>query len=341
MLRTFHFVATVTLTVFISCAFGGCAHMQQKRNSVNQAITIADIYEKQVLDNLARFTVNPYATPAFSIASQATNGVTDHGEFGLSDGAFTGKFFGFLSSNAARDNELNMTQDAVKDPRRLRLMQCAYQTALGISIDDCQNCCKLLGEWKGDKAACWDQCGITCGWVCKSNSRKDIPKCCCENYGVFCGTYVWVNPAYRNEFSKLVMTIIDFAAGDPAPDPNPVKATYYFGADGKPAVMGQHVKEAEAYVSREEFNKQLADAFQIPKLKEEISRNETALKVAKDTPEARREIERLQTELQRLQQPAIPTLVAPPNFGERAGSSLNYQNDLLRTRQLLNTVPGR
>ncbi len=151
MAHTIRQLVTHTLAVLIAIGCGGCAHLQQKRNSVHQAITVADIYEKQVLDNLARFSVNPSATPAFSIASQATNGVKDHGEFGLSDGAFTARFFGFLSGNSARDNELNMTQDPVKDPKRLRLMQCAYQTALGIPIDDCQQCCELLVEWTGDR----------------------------------------------------------------------------------------------------------------------------------------------------------------------------------------------
>ncbi len=199
------------------------------------------------------------------------------------------------------------------------------------------------------------------------------------------------------------MTIIDYAAGDPAPDPKAIKVTYYYGKDGKLAVKGQHVKEAEAYVVKEEFNKQVANELQIGKLKQQIASAQTSplrerqkiadllknndganladvkklfeqrgiprwvlsnaletqhlsddgLKISDlnvdidklaDATEKniQKEIDALQSQVQLLEQQAgeIPALAAPSNFGEPAGANQYYQNDLLRTKQLLNTVPG-
>jgi len=199
-----------------------------------------------------------------------------------------------------------------------------------------------------------------------------------------------------------VMTIMEFGAGDPAPDPKAVKVTYYYGKDGGRALKGQHVKEAEAYVVKDEFNKEIAAELQIgiAQLKKEIEERESVLepkvdlqntlestiaksissndklwleelrghlpgfpdtaitKSVKSTEDglidskltepktqaieirnnAEQYVKGLKKELQRLeesQQLDIPALASPPSFGSPAG-----QNDLLRQKQLLNTVPG-
>lgn len=193
----------------------GCAHLQLQKNTVRQANTVGDIYEQQVLDNLARFVVNPYATPSFSVANQATNGITDHGEVGLAEGAFSARFWAHLTAGGSRDQSHDFTMNPVTNPGRLRLMQCAYQAAIGLPRDECDDCCKLMDEWSGSQHSCADPCGITCGWVCTSTKWRDVPKCCCNRYGEYCGTYVWVAPCHHREFSKLVAAVLDYAAGDP------------------------------------------------------------------------------------------------------------------------------
>lgn len=365
--------------------------MQLQKNSVRQAGTVSEIYEQQVLDNLARFVVNPYATPTFSIASQSTNGVADRGEFGISDGGFTGKFFAFLSAGGSRDAEQNFTLDPVANPQRLQLMQCAYQRAVGLqAANDCDKCCEYLVAWTGRVDACRDACGITSGWLCKSDCRKDVPKCCSENYGEFCGTYVWVDPCFRSEFSKLVMTIIEYAAGDPAESFDNVKVTYYIGEDNLPATKGNHVREIEAIVPRTALNEQqllssipelsaqLAEKKQASAEAREVLSNDDARKDtskvnaaisnirkafpnlalddsalmeslsarnAEDNSETvvDKDIRSLQEQLDQAKREVIviPSTGAGINFGPAAGSKGLFQNEILRQRQLLNTVPGR
>ncbi|MFM2001710.1 MAG: hypothetical protein RI963_1136 [Planctomycetota bacterium] len=46
--------------------FSGCTHRQLRWNTTHQAQTLTDIYEQQVLDNLAMFVRNPNSTPFFA-----------------------------------------------------------------------------------------------------------------------------------------------------------------------------------------------------------------------------------------------------------------------------------
>ena len=230
---------THMLIIILICFTVGCTHMQLQRNSNRQARTVADIYEQQVLDNLARFTVNPYSTAFFSVAFQGTNAVNDHGALGLAAPGFTGRFFDSLSGDASREMNQAWTLNPVVNSNRLALMQCAYQKAVGLPMSECDQCFEIERAWHGKNYDSHDPCGITCGWVCHSNCWRDVPKCCCKRHGYHCGTYVWVDPCYEHEFSKLILKIVEYASND-MPTSKTKELTFYLNADNEFADVGKH-----------------------------------------------------------------------------------------------------
>jgi hypothetical protein len=65
-------------TTILCCC--GCTHGQLRYNTIQQANTLTEIYERQVLNNLAMFVENPYALPHFAVANLGTSNVTDTGQ---------------------------------------------------------------------------------------------------------------------------------------------------------------------------------------------------------------------------------------------------------------------
>ena len=55
------------LAVAAALAGTGCTHVQLRKNTVNQADTLSEIYQQQVLDNLAMFVYDYYSLPHFAI----------------------------------------------------------------------------------------------------------------------------------------------------------------------------------------------------------------------------------------------------------------------------------
>src|SRR5262245_31383339 len=109
----------------------GCAHQQLRWNTTHQARTLTDIYEQQVLDNLARFVHDPNALPSFAFPNQGGSDVTDTGSVGSDT---TWNRIGFVSEvlrlSGTRGVKEAWTMTPVYDVRRLELMKCAYQHAL-------------------------------------------------------------------------------------------------------------------------------------------------------------------------------------------------------------------
>ena len=61
----------------------GCTHLQLEKDSVNQAYTVGDLEQQQVLNNLAMFVYNYNSLPYFSYPNQGATVVTDQGNAGL------------------------------------------------------------------------------------------------------------------------------------------------------------------------------------------------------------------------------------------------------------------
>jgi hypothetical protein len=131
----------LTAGVFVA---GGCTSVQLRYSTVNQAATLTEIYESQVLNNLAMFAENPYALPHFAVANSGTLSITD---FGQLNSPSLNQFRETIGFEGSRQAAQGWTLDPVRDPRRLSLMRCAYQHALGVAPDRCPDCCELEKEW--------------------------------------------------------------------------------------------------------------------------------------------------------------------------------------------------
>lgn len=140
-------LALAACCVFVG-ALPGCMHIQLGKNAVNEAFTVGDLEQQEVLNNLAMFVYNPSSMPFFSYPNQTATTITDQGNAGLSagwsrpitsGGTSTGapKHFGDfllsslgLTANAQRTNQEGLVVTPVNDPRKLELMRCAYQTVV-------------------------------------------------------------------------------------------------------------------------------------------------------------------------------------------------------------------
>jgi hypothetical protein len=235
----------------------GCAHSQLRWNTTHQAKSLTDIYEQQVLDNLAMFIHDPNSLPFFSTPSTGSSQVTDQGSMG-SDLTFKraiGLDTGVLKLFGQRSMLESWSLSPVSDPRRLELMRCAYQDVvascgIGSAIGACPDCEKLrnkfhLGSAKSQKSliqhsqetgkttpaclapVCWF--GFGCEKCVASHGK------CCKS-GTYCGTYVWLLPNGQDELSKLTLVILDYALNQPAAASlaPTVEAEFRLKADGTP-----------------------------------------------------------------------------------------------------------
>ncbi|MGE0609850.1 MAG: hypothetical protein AB7O62_22355 [Pirellulales bacterium] len=245
----------------------GCTHVQLRRNTIHQAQTVADIYQQQVMDNLARFAYDFDSLPHFSVAVTGASQVTDSGSL-----SYTIQWMGNLVTNTLnptvqRQAQESWTLSPISGPRRLELMRCAYQTAIAPCIqrgrsENCPGCSRAFNcFYMGDPqievpepnengfitSKCIDP-GIC--WL-GAGPKKCIPRTCgCSLVGHFCGTYVWLLPGGQEELSKLTIAILDYAIKDPAPPPIiPSKSVVvYLDEYGLPTTKDQATTEVSAII---------------------------------------------------------------------------------------------
>ncbi len=254
------------------CIFSGCMHTQLRNNSANEAWSAGNMEQQQVLDNLAMFVANPNAMPYFSFPNQSAASVQDTGNagvvpgFGRSTVAPLGAFWLSslgLSFSAQRQQQEGFTITPVNDPRKLELMRCAYQQAVGrccgggmsTTCPDCQTRFKVFytGDPDGDirertkgivtteclkKDGCWFH--VAC-----AKCYHRYSKCCAV--GHYCGVYVCVPPEGRDELTKLTLAILDFAIHDP-PQQITKTVVYYIDEYGLPTVQRQAVGQVTASI---------------------------------------------------------------------------------------------
>jgi hypothetical protein len=141
-------------SVFLVVA-SGCAHVQLRSNTVHQAGTLSDIYQQQALDNVAKFVYDINSLPHFCVASEGAAKVADQFSGG-GNGSWTAG--GILSAlgftvSGQRSMDEGWTMLPVSDPRKLQLMQCAYQRAVSACIGykaeshQCPDCTKLVNRY--------------------------------------------------------------------------------------------------------------------------------------------------------------------------------------------------
>jgi hypothetical protein len=259
----------------------GCAHIPLRRNTINQARTIADIHQQQVLNNLAMFAYNPDSMPCFSYPTQGTNQVVNTTSGGVSQTygiPTTGPHLGHLAMtllginfNGQYQSNEAFTLVPINDPRKLELMRCAYQQAVATCCaaapaEKCPDCqARFNVFYTGDphgkiteraggivtseclKGDCWFHVGC----------HKCVPKeCGCIYVGHYCGVYIWVLPEGRDQLSKLTMTILDYAMHDP-PVRITKEVTYYIDEHGLPTTQNASVGKVMANIGINERNESL------------------------------------------------------------------------------------
>jgi hypothetical protein len=131
-------------------AAAGCTHTQLRWNTVQQSRTLTEIYEQQVLDNLAMFVTDPNSLPGFAYPNAGGSNVQDSASAGsmtnwVRNGGFSTQG---LNLSGSRGMSESWTMTPIYDVRRLELMRCAYQQALvatGVysNLSGCPNCEKL------------------------------------------------------------------------------------------------------------------------------------------------------------------------------------------------------
>lgn len=240
----------------------GCTHTQLRRNTVNQARTLGDVHQQQVLNNLAMFVANQDALPHFAYPVEGQNQVTDTGGGTTAIGwvveGFDSAELGFEASRQA--NQVWNLQP-INDPHKLALMRCAYQLAVrgaGYGNAACgDDCARQIADfYKGHSHGSNDPTGqsgvrsltFAPNWFCVG-TKKDVPKDCCGYAGHHCGVYVWVPPHGRGELARLSLAVLDFAIYDPEEPPVRTKdVVLYLDAKGNPAKPAEASKVVTATV---------------------------------------------------------------------------------------------
>ncbi len=241
-----------SVLVLLIAIGSGCTHTQLRTNTVRKAETLNDIYQQQVLDNLAKFICDPNSLPHFAVPTQGTSAVND--SIGA-DGGVSWNFTRFvgatLGSGGTRQMTENWVMEPVRDPRKLERMRCAYQMVVSrcgfCDLGACPDCHQVLNkfytgethnsEWtcKSDRVspACLNACEPWFG----AGKECDVPSNCnCTLVGHYCDQYVWVNPTCYDQLAKLTLCILDFAENDPPPLRKPTKeVTLYLTKDGLPS----------------------------------------------------------------------------------------------------------
>jgi hypothetical protein len=232
-----HVIAVVGVLAVATLA--GCTHVQLRKNTVRQSETHSEIYEQQVMDNLAKFMYDQGALPHFAIANAGASGVEDFGNINgqINWDRFSHGFASaFLGGSIARRANESWTLVPVSEPRRLELMRCAYQNAVagcacnGV-LDGCPDCNELQNRFYGPEgdgtthiesaSSCWFGYG----------PKSCVPKDCCAPVGHYCGMHVWVLPGGRNELAKLTLIILDYAMSD-LPSTPVKEVTWFLDAKG-------------------------------------------------------------------------------------------------------------
>jgi hypothetical protein len=237
---------SITICGMMIFMLSGCATSRVlQRETIHQSNTISEIHQQQVLNNLAKFVRNPNALPDFAWPKEGSATITDHCEGGSSIGWDpTGFASATLSHLFSRDKQDAWTMEPINDPRKLDLMRCAYQRAVascgvyGPSAS-CPDCESRMKEFYG---ADYGTSAITkasysciqpgcCSWFAFGPKAR-VPKHCCH-VGHDCDTYVWILPCGEDEFTKLTLTILDFAMNDPAQSRQKVvELNYHINQDG-------------------------------------------------------------------------------------------------------------
>ncbi len=244
----------VAFSVVVLVSTFGCAHLQLKRNFTKQTSTLADLYEEQVLDNIAAFVANAGTTPSFALPSGGGTTInhsnTGTAGFNWNSKAFTGASGGL---NGSRSLTENWSLQPITNPDRLRLMKCVFQYVTCCeSGSQCQDCDVILQRFFGET---YLDCTLPQCFFDVSNDRPQLFGDL-EKTGFADGVYVTVLPCHYEPLSRVTLAILDIATVSDvelakriaAPKEGKVNLTETFIAefDGKPRLIQGQVSLTES-----------------------------------------------------------------------------------------------
>ncbi|HXY37120.1 MAG TPA: hypothetical protein VEI07_23025 [Planctomycetaceae bacterium] len=348
--------------------------MALKHESTHVSISVGDLYQQEVLDNLARFVDNYNAFPSFAYATQGAATITDEGSFGAG-ATLTHSSEATLSLMGSRTIADSYTLNPVNDPRKLELMRCAFQRAVSscgygpVESQTCPDCEATFNKfYTGDPTTkvadslvgeVTSEClKAAPPWFC-TGPKKCVPKGCCIPVGHNCNTYVWVPPEGREYLSRLTIAIMDYAINS-APAPLTKQVTYYLDENGVPTTQKLAVGQVSAGVPVTEdpislLNTPNQTEIQLDmELQQRMRRDQAAIKALQDEAKNNggklteadkityrrltREVESLSGKLDYLQHQlktgGLKNKYYRPAPAPEAGAGL------LPLKQILSTVPG-
>lgn len=213
-LRPVHLLSIVLL---VGC---GCQQVQLRERAVQLASTSPDLFQQQVLDNLALLAAKPDAMPYYLLPSQGTEQIartlqvqyTPGWDFITSMSKFAGQWL--FDKQGAQIQGTNQNQQTwqmfpVSDPDKLILMRSALRKATGFE-DQYWPKVKYLFQTYAGWAKYLDM--VQDGWLIVGN-KKDAPKrgCLVAHY---CDVYVWVLPDAQEKLANLTLAILDILTID-------------------------------------------------------------------------------------------------------------------------------
>ena len=188
----------------------GCAHFQLENHTLRQASTITDLRYREVLDNIAMSLENPDVLPYFAIVKDGTANVQNNGQSTFAITWMPASTIEALGLNGSHTVAQQWGLDPVKDPQRLKAMQCIFKCATGAC--DCHDAeCAALFKHFGiandvDRllaGGCWYHVG-----------RKNCVPKCAPFAGHACTKTVWVNQDGIEQLTRLTIIILDIATVD-------------------------------------------------------------------------------------------------------------------------------
>jgi hypothetical protein len=221
---------------------GGCrTHLSLRDNTLHTTGTLTDLNYQQVLDNLARFEMNPAALPSVAVINAGTVTVADQKSISanavvsptLTAAQQIGSGLPILSLLFNPSGSRNLTENwslaPVTDVDNLRRIRCAFQMVVldGREASPCIDCKELLERfYMGEQNDL--SCVIPTGWY-HTGCRDQVPPCACY-VGHYCDLWVWVMPEGLDGLTTFTMTVVDLATGKPHAPTKSVVRTYK--ADG-------------------------------------------------------------------------------------------------------------
>lgn len=250
-------MSRVLISALVLAVGPGCTHLQLQRSTVAQAATLEEVYQQQVLDNLAKFVQNPNALPHFAFPNQGSADVTDSG-YAQPAEAWKPPAYTFAGAStqlqAERIVRLNWTMVPIRDPQKLALMQCAYQRAIAGTVAGplpaCLECDARFAEFYEGRGAGRDAAALTFrpGWFRHGCEKDCLKECGCGPVGHYCGVCVWVPPEGRAELTKLTLAILDYAVNDPKPPAVATKTVEVYLVGNTPTTLDKATTKIVAVV---------------------------------------------------------------------------------------------